>query len=80
MNKKKNGGGGGGKIIEMSLVQQILKIVLFWKKRFIRRFLVLFPCRSDSAGQNFSSERLKPDYHLILQDGRRQKKKKKISC
>ena len=36
--------------------------------------VLFFPYRSDPAGQNVSSERLKPAYHLILEDGRLQKK------
>lgn len=35
----------------------------------------IFPYRSDSVGQSFSLEHFKSIYHLILENGRRQKKK-----
>ena len=45
--------------------------ILSQRKRETRGFS--FPYKSDPAGQNVSSEPVKPDYHLILEDGRRQK-------
>ena len=42
---------------------------------YIENLAVLFfPYKSDPTGQSVSSEQLRPAYHLILEDGHRQKK------
>ena len=61
--------------------QLFIKCKTYFKNKFKPRHInrelrgTLFsPYRSDPAGQSISLKRLRPAYHLILEDGCRQKK------